>query len=527
MSEFSRAHQRGEESESFLADKNTSPSEKLDSLKDIERLIAEAHEKKEYRPVGVAVIEDEHGRTLFVRSAKDKNDWSFPQGGIEPGEGIAQALFREVHEETGMTPEQLVMRGYQGMQDLDAEVGRKDKRGFTKGKRYFFFKVSYVGPAELHLQESELAEAKWAKSDEFDATLATTRAAKRNMMKRIIEKGAYAQDKIRQELMELASRFNKDAGVDASQLRELAGDEQGVVAELLRHVYSEHPDVADTLAKAKEVRTAFLMNVQKMVQYARQRKDGSPYYMHPLTVSQKLLSHGPQDAQAMKAGIVGALLHDYLEEGDGVSPDTLHYLQEALSELPSDTREQLVFLTEPNYRENGKTQRPNSAAFIDYDELTEKTGKGRKDLEPIIQGLLLSQSELMQMVVPVDKLDNVGDCDVVQRKKALKDVGSTDHTDFKKTFTKHLAKTLGTYLFYALNCTSEQGASAKRTLEAAVEQKILSLAAELPELRAQVSRFTDTLSASAADPGTHAAATDQLDGYLSSLGIRRPGERKP
>lgn len=43
------------------------------------------------------------GEALFVRTAKWRGRWGVPGGKIEAGESIAQALAREVAEETGLT----------------------------------------------------------------------------------------------------------------------------------------------------------------------------------------------------------------------------------------------------------------------------------------------------------------------------------------------------------------------------------------------------------------------------------------
>lgn len=151
-------------------------------LEHISSLVTEAHEKKEYRPVGVAVIEDVQGNFLFVQSAKNPDDWWFPQGGVEPGEDATQAVLRESQEELGVSPDQLTLKDFFGSADLDSETARADKRGFTRGKRYLFFHLSYNGPAELTLQESELAGYSWVPQDQIAQQVATTRPEKRQIL---------------------------------------------------------------------------------------------------------------------------------------------------------------------------------------------------------------------------------------------------------------------------------------------------------------------------------------------------------
>lgn len=51
-------------------------------------------------PAVAAVVRDDEGRVLIQRS--QHGVWSLPAGAIEPGESPAQAVAREVYEETGL-----------------------------------------------------------------------------------------------------------------------------------------------------------------------------------------------------------------------------------------------------------------------------------------------------------------------------------------------------------------------------------------------------------------------------------------
>lgn len=54
-----------------------------------------------YRPcVGITLIN--HERKVFIGERIDHiGSWQMPQGGMEPGEEVSQAFFREMKEETG------------------------------------------------------------------------------------------------------------------------------------------------------------------------------------------------------------------------------------------------------------------------------------------------------------------------------------------------------------------------------------------------------------------------------------------
>jgi len=44
-----------------------------------------------------------HSRHVLLVKARDKNNWQLPGGRLEPGETPAQAVIREVREETGLS----------------------------------------------------------------------------------------------------------------------------------------------------------------------------------------------------------------------------------------------------------------------------------------------------------------------------------------------------------------------------------------------------------------------------------------
>jgi 8-oxo-dGTP pyrophosphatase MutT (NUDIX family) len=64
-------------------------------------------------PGVAAVVHDEEGRILLHRR-EDTGDWSLPAGSIDPGEAPAQAIVREVWEETGLRVKPEVILGVYG-----------------------------------------------------------------------------------------------------------------------------------------------------------------------------------------------------------------------------------------------------------------------------------------------------------------------------------------------------------------------------------------------------------------------------
>ncbi len=51
------------------------------------------------------------GEVFLGRRARGRGGWQFPQGGMRPGEELEEALFRELHEEIGLTREDVTLVG--------------------------------------------------------------------------------------------------------------------------------------------------------------------------------------------------------------------------------------------------------------------------------------------------------------------------------------------------------------------------------------------------------------------------------
>ena len=64
-----------------------------------------------FRPnVGIIICNGD-GKVFWARRVGGKDDWQFPQGGIDAGESPEQALFRELYEEVGLRAHQVEVLG--------------------------------------------------------------------------------------------------------------------------------------------------------------------------------------------------------------------------------------------------------------------------------------------------------------------------------------------------------------------------------------------------------------------------------
>ncbi|GAB3312263.1 RNA pyrophosphohydrolase [Haliea atlantica] len=58
-----------------------------------------------FRPNVGIILANDAGQLLWARRVGGRDAWQFPQGGINRGESPEQALYRELEEEVGLTPD--------------------------------------------------------------------------------------------------------------------------------------------------------------------------------------------------------------------------------------------------------------------------------------------------------------------------------------------------------------------------------------------------------------------------------------
>jgi putative (di)nucleoside polyphosphate hydrolase len=66
--------------------------------------------ERPYRANVGAVIRRDDGRILMAERIDRPGAWQFPQGGVEPGESLEAAMWRELGEELGLSPPQHTCR---------------------------------------------------------------------------------------------------------------------------------------------------------------------------------------------------------------------------------------------------------------------------------------------------------------------------------------------------------------------------------------------------------------------------------
>ena len=129
-----------------------------------------------YRPcVGVMLVNGD-GKVFVGRRIDNKEGdwWQMPQGGVDPGEDLADAALRELAEETGIAGEQvsLIGRLEEPMRyDLPEELIGTLWNGRYRGQEQVWFLARFAGrDDDLNLEAHEtpeFCEYRWVDPEEL------------------------------------------------------------------------------------------------------------------------------------------------------------------------------------------------------------------------------------------------------------------------------------------------------------------------------------------------------------------------
>lgn len=115
--------------------------------------------------VGIALMN--RAGLLFVGQRRDASvlAWQMPQGGIDPGESAEEAARRELHEETGVTPD--LVRQVAHMDewlsyDLPADLVGRVWGGHYRGQRQKWFLFRFLGAdADINIAMPHPEFSRW------------------------------------------------------------------------------------------------------------------------------------------------------------------------------------------------------------------------------------------------------------------------------------------------------------------------------------------------------------------------------
>ena len=122
----------------------------------------------EYRSNVAGILRNAQGQILVCERLQIEGAWQFPQGGVDEGETLKQALERELLEEIGVVPEDYRIVVARGPYRYVFGDGRK-KRGYH-GKEQHYFLCEFVGPdshIDVAREHPEFRAWKWIAPSEF------------------------------------------------------------------------------------------------------------------------------------------------------------------------------------------------------------------------------------------------------------------------------------------------------------------------------------------------------------------------
>ena len=125
--------------------------------------------------VGVVVLNNEN--RVFVGKRKDNpiNKWQMPQGGVNNGEKLIDAMKRELEEETGIRSIE-ILKEIDGWQEyeLPSNLLGKIWRGKFRGQKQKWFVVKFLGnDKEINLEKDkpEFIEWQWIDIDNLPGVI--------------------------------------------------------------------------------------------------------------------------------------------------------------------------------------------------------------------------------------------------------------------------------------------------------------------------------------------------------------------
>ena len=127
-----------------------------------------------YRPNVAALLVNSVGNLLICERWTIPGAWQFPQGGVDAGESLLEALLREVSEEVGLEANHYeVITHREGYRYLYPEHvrGKKIRKHGSHGQEqtYFLCHLKHGAPqVNVNQKQREFRAYRWILPEEFD-----------------------------------------------------------------------------------------------------------------------------------------------------------------------------------------------------------------------------------------------------------------------------------------------------------------------------------------------------------------------
>ncbi|MBA1432796.1 MAG: RNA pyrophosphohydrolase [Epsilonproteobacteria bacterium] len=125
---------------------------------------------EKYRPNVAMIILSENypdKKEIFIAQRNDLTDiWQFPQGGIDKGEEVKEALFREMQEEIGTDDAKIIAEYPEWISyDFPEKIAKKMKPYKGQTQRYFLLKLGKDANIDLATKYPEFINYKFVDID--------------------------------------------------------------------------------------------------------------------------------------------------------------------------------------------------------------------------------------------------------------------------------------------------------------------------------------------------------------------------
>lgn len=140
-----------------------------------------------FRPNVAAILLNMQNEMLIAERAHIRGSWQFPQGGVDAGESLEEALFRELEEEIGVRESLIQLLDRKGGYRYEFPKGRL-KYGIYGGQEQVYFLCRFLGGDDdinIDTKHREFGRWRWLKPDKFDMTWVPK--FKRDVYRRVLQ----------------------------------------------------------------------------------------------------------------------------------------------------------------------------------------------------------------------------------------------------------------------------------------------------------------------------------------------------
>ena len=129
------------------------------------------NKKDLYRPnVAMIIVSSLYPqrKEIFLAQRNDLKDvWQFPQGGIDEGEEVKEALYRELLEEIGTDMVEVIAEFPEWISyDFPSRIAQSMKPFIGQTQRYFLVKLHEEATIDINTHKPEFSDYKFVSADE-------------------------------------------------------------------------------------------------------------------------------------------------------------------------------------------------------------------------------------------------------------------------------------------------------------------------------------------------------------------------